>query len=410
MRSFYSQIFGFHLRYIVIVSLVIGGCLLSASPTAKAFSVGDGYCHRHSTGLFRIKRSAILLGGGKRSAGVGTIQKMVVECGATSSVVDGDDYSHKQHENNEQTNSDTIRYKMIWGRLLEWFQGDFDNYAQVFEDRKNGLLPRDGGGHEHFHCTLIPVTESSRLAAFFFDGNPNRIFRFRYYELLTPTIKCDNTIDGEDHQHNNVTVEMRLNVLNPDLEKILKSHATDPLCWPDMFKEFQQEPKVIPLSKCEITWSVDRDPIQHSYLLDIPDEDEKDEYNKSSLHAVMTHGVQVVNSTIVPGMQIRILDQLSLYQDVFYINDRGFDPITGAFIYGNQRGIPYRLERVSNILCDDDEGSSTTCITGRHQTLKLQVINPDLEWTLGPNYRTMEEYDCKLKVIDGPSTGISNKN
>jgi len=181
MRSFYSQIFGFHLRYIMIVSLVIGGCLLSASPTAKAFSVGDGYCHRRSTGLFRIKRSAILLGGGKRSAGVCTIQKMIVECGATSSVVDGDDDSHKQHENNEQTNGDTIRHKMIWGRLLEWFQGDFDNYAQVFEDRKNGLLPRDGGGHEHFHCTLVPVTESSRLAAFFFDGNPNRIFRFRYY-------------------------------------------------------------------------------------------------------------------------------------------------------------------------------------------------------------------------------------
>ena len=41
--------------------------------------------------------------------------------------------------------------------LASRFQGDFDNYAQVVSDRAEGLLPGEGGGHEHIHCTLVPV-------------------------------------------------------------------------------------------------------------------------------------------------------------------------------------------------------------------------------------------------------------
>jgi hypothetical protein len=402
MRSYSSRIIGF--QFFIVVVFVVIGCITSIFSTSpiivKAFSVGKKYCRGG------VRDS------GRRSAVTGTFQEMVVEpCESTSSV---DGVSKSSHEN----------VKKI---LSEWFQGDFDNYAQVVEDRKNGLLPREGGGHEHFHCTLVPVTESTRLAAFFFDGNPNRIFRFRYYELLTPTINGnidnDDDINDDDHQHinNNATVEMRLNTLNPELEQLLKSHATDPLSWPDIFKNFQHEevsssscssssssssrsdeknPKVIPLSKCEIAWSFEKDSIQHSYISDTSDGE--DDGEDVSLHAIMVHGVQVVNSTIVPGMQIRILDQLSLYQHVFYINDRGFDPITGAFIYGNQRDIPYRLERVSNIL----PSTISAAASASDQTLQLQVINPELEWTLGPNHRTIEEYDSKLKVIGGPSTGI----
>ncbi|CAN0001809.1 unnamed protein product, partial [Hapterophycus canaliculatus] len=43
------------------------------------------------------------------------------------------------------------------GELLELFQGDFDNYDQVIEDREAGMLPGPGGGHEHIHCSLKPL-------------------------------------------------------------------------------------------------------------------------------------------------------------------------------------------------------------------------------------------------------------
>ena len=47
---------------------------------------------------------------------------------------------------NEQEADDSK--KLLWCRLMENFQGDFDNYNQVLEDRAQDLLPREGGGHE----------------------------------------------------------------------------------------------------------------------------------------------------------------------------------------------------------------------------------------------------------------------
>lgn len=287
----------------------------------------------------------------------------------------------------------------VWNGLSEWFQGDFDNYEQVVEDRKQNLVPREGGGHEHFHCTLIPVTESTRLAAFFFDGNPERIFRFRYYEMIPP-----GPDDGE-------AVTMMLNTLHPDLEKLLKSQASDPTNWPTAFEKFQpandKEPKVTRLQNCEISWSFEIDPVQHSYLTGVHDDEESEGYSKS-MHAVMVHGPTIVNSTIVPGMQIRIVDQLSLYRDVFYINDRGFDPVTGGFIYGNQREVPYCLKRVSSFSSSGTtQGASPLWSTDK--PLERVVTNSELEWTMGPEHRTAEEYERKLEVNGGLSVGIQRK-
>ena len=40
--------------------------------------------------------------------------------------------------------------ELLWSRLVENFQGDFDNFNQVVEDRAQNLLPREGGGHEKY--------------------------------------------------------------------------------------------------------------------------------------------------------------------------------------------------------------------------------------------------------------------
>jgi hypothetical protein len=104
----------------------------------------------------------------------------------------------------------------------------------------------------------------------------------------------------------------------------------------------------------------------------------------------MIHGEAIVDSTIIPGMKLRILDQLSLYEGVFYINDRGLDPETGDFIYGNQRGVPYRLERVARL------------IDGQRK-----VVNEDLKWTMGPEWRSETEHDSKIDAIGGPSAKMS---
>jgi hypothetical protein len=324
--------------------------------------------------------------------------------------------------------------RLVWNRLFACFQGDFDNYRQVVEDRQQNLLPKEGGGHEHFHCTLIPLNGTSRLAAFYFDGNPNRIFRFRYYELVGDAATSQGTSHssslstGENdllRTTDNAKVKMRLYTLHPTLEQLLRANADDPLSWPSIFECFQPpppEPKLNILPKCEVIWSLEKDPEQHSYTVDIPEErvDNGDDEcgsdeSRRSLHAIMVHGQAIVESTIVPGMQIRILDQLSLYQDVFYINDRGFDPVSGAFIYGNQRGVPYRLERVTTLSGIPSSSLSSSLQedgTKSRQSFKDKqrlVVDPDLKWTLGPQWRTAAEYDQRLLAIGGPSAGISKK-
>lgn len=253
-----------------------------------------------------------------------------------------------------------------WNDLLDNFAGDFDNYDQVVEDRLNGLLPREGGGHEQIHCTLIPISSSSRLAAFYFDGLPNKIFRFRYY-------KFEETCNKE-------SIEMKLYTLHPKLEQELRA-TLDPTEWPRVVQEFRScnkhEKMVQELPKCDIQWSRDMDPIQHNYTFPSSHEE--------SFHAVMVYGQAVVNSTsMLPGQALLIKDQLSLGKDDFYIHDRGFDPDTGAYIYGNQRGIPYMLKRVTRI--NPDSGQRI-------------VTNQNLQWTLGDKWRTQQEYDENTNAL-----------
>jgi hypothetical protein len=338
---------------------------------------------------------------------------------------------------------------------MEWFSGDFDNYRQVLDDRRNGLFPKDGGGHEHFHCTLVPVNATTRLAAFYFDGNPNRIFRFRFYEFVVGQEADQEEEDGE--QLSSSSIEMRLYTLHPELEALLRSHADTPSMWRSLFLDFDPVssaataasatsnittnttmtssllPKLSILPQCEIAWSTKKDPVQHSYIPDIPERDERDNTTSttrsmsslttttttlSPVHAVMVHGEAIVNSTMIPGMKIRIVDQLSLYEDTFYINDRGFDPTSGDYIYGNQRDVPYILQRVSRLVLTDDVTSSTTSNSdttesncSKHKSTcqvfdHREIVDPGLEWTLGPQWRSKEEYDKKIELIGGPSTGI----
>ena len=270
----------------------------------------------------------------------------------------------KLSEKTESTIATTDDDSLLWKTLANRFQGDFDNYAQVVQDRERGMLPKEGGGHEHIHCTLLPLSEDSRLAAFYFDGQPQAIFRFRYYKMVNrPEMDAVDTI---------------LYTLDPILEKKLRE-CKDPLEWPLIFAHFskdQEHPVVHLLEKCDVRWSFTRDPKLHSYVTDSKTEDKK------GIHAVMVHGQALVQSQMMlPERQtILIKDQLSLYENEFYIHDRGFNPDTMEYIYGNQREVPYRLERVT---------------TG----LNRRIVNPELKWTLGTNYRTPEEYQTRMEVI-----------
>ena len=100
------------------------------------------------------------------------------------------------------------------------------------------------------------------------------------------------------------------------------------------------------------------------------------------------------------------------------INDRGYDPDANnngndegddveydddddarssrmPFVYGNRRGIPYKLERVSSITSAIEE-------TKKEETHLLQrkISNQELAWTMGDDYREQAFYEDKLHAVE----------
>ena len=342
-------------------------------------------------------------------------------------------YNNNNNNNNitttttTATTSSSSRLPPVLDLLLFWFQGDFDNYRQVVVDRTAGLLPREYGGHEHIHCSLIPVTYTSRLAAFYFDGTPDAIFRFRFYRLQTST----------DHGS---TVDTILYTLAKELETKLRL-CSDVMQWPNIFQQHVRDQvcdttattgtfatednddivdwairssSVTILPNCEVRWSRERDAIQHSYVNDSDDNISK-EMISSGLHAIMVHNEALVDSQMIPGQKILIKDQLSLWDDQLWIHDRGYNPDTGAFIYGNQNGIPYRMQRVTDMVCTSsmDEVKDSNSISNKvmmdkqqRQQPERRITDNELAWTLGNDYRTPIEYEANMQIIGGSSRRI----
>lgn len=332
--------------------------------------------------------------------------------------------------------------------LVRQFQGDFDNYNQVVEDRKRGLLPAEGGGHEHIHCTLVPCPrlqcEGSRseedqwvIAAFYLNGNPKQIFRFRMYCMIPPQHAGAEKGDSPE------SVRLKLHTLNPELDQCLRGCSEQPWTWwkevynlwlsfdqndahteLDQWQRFQFVgiPKLVSqLKGCDVLWNPDWNPSNHSYLY----VDEYDEMvspsdtlpDKKAFHATMEagpDGVIVDSISMIPGKRILIKDELSLWENEFWINDRGYDPDAdvmiepqGAhnmkdsgglpYVYGNRRGIPYKLERVASMINKPKSQASDAEI---FLTLQREIINSELEWTLGESYRTLELYQQKLDELE----------
>ncbi|CAM9789813.1 unnamed protein product [Chrysoparadoxa australica] len=217
---------------------------------------------------------------------------------------------------------------MLMERLLQLFKGDFDNHKQVVADRQAGLLPGEGGGHEHIHCKLVPVT---RLAAawfaaskeaphavvsamYYFDGDPSRVFRYRIYGFF-PLDESEATDRG--------SVVMKLWRLVPEAEASLRARGYDLVGWdPSMASKDTLE--AIP--GCDIYW----DQVGGAFR---------------GLMGMDDKGTWV-SSQMVEGLKILVKDELLLEPEALSVHDRGYDK-DGNFVYGNQRGVPYKMLRVT---------------------------------------------------------------
>lgn len=315
-----------------------------------------------------------------------------------------------QENENESSNDNTLL-----STLLGRFQGDFDNYDQVISDRQEEKLPREGGGHEHFHVTLIPLpihflpdalypiekNEASCgavVAAYYFDGMPNRIFRLRVYTLYS--LNSDKEVKKGDEVH------MKLFTFDPVLEGKLRKETENAVQkWPSLIEQHVSQAQLSAfkeLDRCDIKWTRKADAIRHAYLTKYTTP--ADGEDTDPVHAIMIYdhekGGVLLESQMMPGSLIRIQDELSVWEDELWINDRGHNAESKAMVYGNWDGIPYQMKRVASLKKEVN-----------HPDLfyKRTVIDDSLSWTLGGDFRTAEEYEANMAAVGGMTTKMNQK-
>eukprot|EP00903_Cladosiphon_okamuranus_P007916 g7644.t1 len=351
------------------------------------------------------------------------------------------------------------RPEVLLDDLLELFQGEFDNYDQVVEDRRAGMAAGPGGGHEHIHCSLKPLNaslvpeqvataggggaaSSNRdrngedgagagtggldrpravvAAKYYFNGDSNVVFRYRLYSFHL----CPPNTPGARGD-----VVMRLWRMLPSVETRLRAAGYD-LTYFDWHGAEVDEPLaadgagggatkscgsavVEHILGCEIYWSRHGDNIRgdgeeasrtqaggeaaawlgegrgkagvDGACSSISSGDTAAEGAPSSAAAAVSPEGESfvglmgqddsgtwVQSQNVAGLEILVKDDLRVWSDQLWVNDRGFDR-EGNFLYGNQRSVPYKMRRV--------------------------VAPGPLAWTLGPEHRTKEAYAEKMSAI-----------
>ena len=247
--------------------------------------------------------------------------------------------------------------------LARRFDGHFDNYDQVITDRAAGLEPGPGGGHEHIHALIRPLILDDRglplalIAVYYFEGQPGALFRVRCY-----TLAGDGRDDAADDVDEEV-VEMRLWRLPAALVAGVRKAAGEANdADAGVVYAAARAPQgllasdgrgldlsaCIELTGCEVRWRMT------SSVVSSPSGGGGGggggDGSDGELVAEMTGGGCTVESERSPGEFIRVTDDLRLDDDVLWINDCGYD-MEGNFVYGNQRGVPYKNVKVKGSEC-----------------------------------------------------------
>lgn len=224
--------------------------------------------------------------------------------------------------------------------FIALFVGDFDNGLQTRTERLHGVYPGEGGGHEHIHCRIRCVTDNLLFAMYYFNGDPGRIFRTRIYALDVRQPVCERGL-----------IEMRILRLYEEYEQQLASVGYDVDRVDSSF--WTNAAMYTWLQGCEVFWEkVKRNDAPVPSTTTAEDGDDDDfavrclgiASGARFIGYMIGGGCEVYSREV--GDRIRILDDLLLTRRDLWVADRGFDR-NDKFIYGNRKGIPYKMRRVA---------------------------------------------------------------
>lgn len=212
------------------------------------------------------------------------------------------------------------RTSRLLDTFLEQFHGHFDNHAQIVANEAAGLAPREGGGHEHIHCVLrhVPVRGADGphvLATYYFNGRPEAVFRERLYAFDAVTA---------DPQFGDC-VRMAIYKLREPVTARLRAAGE---------LEGYSADDVALTAECDLD----------DELL-VPGADVYWRWCGERFEGEMrTDSITIVSERT--GDEIVVRDDVALWEDALWVNDRGHDAASGDYVYGNIHGIPYKMARV----------------------------------------------------------------
>lgn len=191
-------------------------------------------------------------------------------------------------------------------QFYEWFEGEFDNFQQVWTEEKDSVV--DSLRHEHIHSIFKEVKFDKLDGRIFFvkqyiDGDTTDVYRQRIY----------NFFPNQEEQ------ALQLNIysfISPEQEKKYGiAHYQ-----PEILNELKLE-DLRTSGGCEVYW--------------IKQGDEFIGYMKERACNFVSRR---------SGKRIFITDSLSLTSDQIWISDKAEDE-NGSYVFGHRGGVPHKLKK-----------------------------------------------------------------
>lgn len=195
-----------------------------------------------------------------------------------------------------------------FAEVRNWITGLYDNRKQSAAGAAKGKFTAQDGGHEYVSARIAPhpVIGNIVIASYYFDNDISKTFRYRFYEFVKDDINGSKDIIMKLYRPLLATEERLKSMSYKVTDKDLPNISTD----------FEY------LQGCDVEWKK----------------------NLSCYKGTLVNGECKLCSLTNPDVELVIKDELKLWKNALWINDRVYTA-AGKQIIGNKDGIPYKMEK-----------------------------------------------------------------
>jgi hypothetical protein len=185
--------------------------------------------------------------------------------------------------------------------MLGWFEGEFDNFQQVYKEREDKVKEE----HEHIHSIFkkvdLPAFGSDVFYVIqYFDGDTSKVYRQRIYTFNTDPVENAIRLDIYSFKQDSLFYFSNLNPVK--LQGLTPQQMTT-------------------TDGCGVWWK---------------------KMNEKYIGYMKEKACNFISKR--SGKKIYITDSLLLTPNEIWIRDEAYDE-NGAYIYGNKDKIPHKLKR-----------------------------------------------------------------